>query len=322
MNSIRPQKLDEFVAQEAARRIIGVLISAAKRRNEPVPHLLMSGPAGLGKTSLARIVAQEMNGRLVEMVGSSVKNVADMTNHLSQLRPMDVLFVDEIHALPRKVEEVLYSAMEDGIANVEQKGFNDLMKQIGVAHGEKSVTSHKLPPFTFCGATTMLGLVSAPLRSRFRQIIELEPYSLSELERIIGATAAKLEFPLTTELATEIARRARGTARTAVSHLYWVRDVVQGDGGIAAPDLVKLAFDMKGINQNGLTRTDREYPQRLLESEEPVGVETLATTLGESVETLTDGIEPFLLREGYINRTPRGRIATDKARALFEEATA
>jgi len=168
MNAIRPSKLDEFVGQESTRRIIAVLVAAARKRGEPVPHLLMSGGPGLGKTSLAKIVAHEMGGRLIEMVGSSVKNVADMTNHLTQLHPMDVLFVDELHALPRKVEEVLYPAMEDGIVTVEQRGFNDLMKQIGVVHGEKSVSTRKLPPFTFCGATTMLGLVSAPLRSRFR----------------------------------------------------------------------------------------------------------------------------------------------------------
>jgi holliday junction DNA helicase RuvB len=282
MTTIRPQRLDEFVGQQDARRVLSVLIAAAKKRCEPVPHLLLSGGPGLGKTSLARIIALEMNGRLVEMVGSAVKTPSDMTQHLLQLRPNDVLLLDEVHAIPRRIEETLYPAMEDGVITSVEKGFNDLLKQLNITSGEKSAKTHRLPPFTLVGATTLLGLVSAPLRSRFRQIIELEPYSLTELERIIGHTAAKLDFPLPTELATEIAKRARGTARTAVSHLYWVRDVVQGDGGGATADLVKLAFEMKGIDENGLTKVDREYLQRLVDSEEPVGVETLASALGES----------------------------------------
>ena len=145
---------------------------------------------------------------------------------------------------------------------------------------------------------------------------------MGDLERIILGVAAKLDFPMTTEMAVEIAKRARGTARTAVSHLYWVRDVVQGDGGTATTELVNLAFSLKGIDGNGLTKTDRDYLQRLVESEEPVGVETLATSLNENVETLEASIEPFLLRGGYINRTPRGRVATEKARQLSQEVAA
>ncbi|HUJ09435.1 MAG TPA: Holliday junction DNA helicase RuvB C-terminal domain-containing protein [Verrucomicrobiae bacterium] len=148
----------------------------------------------------------------------------------------------------------------------------------------------------------------------------MEPYSISDLERIITGAAAKLEFSLAPEFATEIAKRSRGTARVAISHVYWLRDVVQGDGGTATAELVRLAFEMKGIDENGLTRTDREYLERLAESEEPIGVETLASALNESVETLTASIEPFLLREGYVTRTPRGRTATEKTRKLFEEA--
>lgn len=317
--NIRPSQLTDFVGQQQARRILSVLISAATKRQEPVGHLLMSGPPGLGKTTLARIVANEMGGNLVEMVGSAVKNVHDMTHHLVALKANDVLFIDEIHALPRKVEEVLYPAMEDGSITVAERGFNDLVKQLGIRHGQESSKTHRLPPFTLIGATTLLGLTTAPLRSRFRQVIQLEPYSVGDLEQIISGTAAKLEFSLAPELATEIAKRSRGTARTAVSHLFWVRDVVQGDSGVATPELVRLAFEMKGIDTSGLTRTDREYLERLVESEEPIGVETLASALNESVETLTGSIEPFLLREGFVNRTPRGRTATEKAKELFVE---
>ena len=322
MNNIRPVSLNDFVGQPSARRILGVLIAAAKKRGEPVPHLLLSGPPGLGKTSLARILAHEMGGRLIELIGSSVKNPHDMAHQLSQLKANDVMFVDELHAMPRKVEELLYPAMEDGIVTTNEKGFDDLVKQLGIRQGQQATKTHRLPAFTLVGATTLLGLTTAPLRSRFRQIIELEPYSVTDVQQIVLGVADKLAFVLPPELAAEIAKRSRGTARTAVSNLYWVRDVVQGDGDVATDELVRLAFDLKGVDENGLTRTDREYLERLVGSEEPVGAEALATALEESIETVTGTIEPFLLREGYINRTPRGRVATDKARALFQGVTA
>ncbi|MCG3147938.1 MAG: Holliday junction ATP-dependent DNA helicase RuvB [Verrucomicrobiae bacterium] len=322
MNALRPATLDQFVGQESVRRILSVLIAAARKRNEPVPHLLMSGPPGLGKTSLARIVAHEMKGRLTEMVGSTVKQVSDMSHHLLQLRPNDVLFIDEIHALPRKVEEVLYGAMEDNAITVEQRGFNDLMRQIGVAHGDKSVTTHRLPPFSLLGATTKLGSVTAPLRARFRQVIELRPYAVSELQRIVTVTAEKLQFALPEEIAMQIAQRSRGTARVAVSHLMWLRDVVMGDGGVATMELLRQAFELKGIDENGLGQSDREYLHQLIKTDEALGADTLATALGESVETVTDSIEPYLMQSGFVQRTSRGRMATDKARELLKEATA
>jgi Holliday junction DNA helicase RuvB len=317
--NLRPQTLDDFVGQPAVRRILAVLIAAARKRSEPVPHSLMSGPPGLGKTTIARIVATEMGGRLVEMVGSSIKAPADLTQHLLHLKANDVLFVDEIHAIPRRIEETLYPAMEDGMVSVEQRGFSDLMKQLGVAHSEKSVTTHRLPPFTLIGATTLQGLVSAPLRSRFRQILELQPYAPTELQQIVSGTAAKLAFSLSDDLALDIARRSRGTARVAIAHLLWFRDVVQGDGGVATAELLAQAFDMKGVDELGLTETDRSYLRYLIEAEDAVGLNTLASVLGESVETLTESLEPYLLRQGFVERTAKGRLATAKCRELLAE---
>jgi Holliday junction DNA helicase RuvB len=212
MKTIRPESLNEFVGQANARRILTVLITAAKRRNEPVPHVLMNGPPGLGKTTLARIIATEMGGRLIEVIGSAVKTPSEMSQHLMQLKSHDVLFIDEIHALPRRLEELLYPAMEDLMVNVTEKNFDELMKQLSIRQSDKTTSRRQLPPFTLIGATTLLGLTSAPLRSRFRQIIELETYSDSDLQIIIGNAASKLDFPLQPDIIHEIAVRSRATA--------------------------------------------------------------------------------------------------------------
>lgn len=321
MTNIRPATLSQFVGQESARRILSVLISAAKKRQEPVPHLLMSGPAGLGKTTLARIVAKEMGGNLIELVGSAVKTPHDMTHHLLQLKANDVLFIDEIHALPRRIEETLYPAMEDFTVTTAERGFDDLVKQLGIRSGQASTKTHQLPPFTLVAATTLLGLCSAPLRSRFRQVLELQPYTNDELQSIVTSAGARLGFELPLAISQAIAQRSRGTARIAVNNLLWYRDCVQGDGGVATMELLDQAFQMKGVDEQGLTRTDREYLRLLLDSEEAVGLDTLATTLGESIATLEESVEPFLLQQGFARRTPRGRVATDKARALIQEVT-
>jgi Holliday junction DNA helicase RuvB len=253
------------------------------------------------------------------MIGSSIKNTTDLTKHLLELKQNDVLFCDEIHSMPRRLEEILYPALEDRVITTQEKGFDDLMKQIGVQTRDKSVTTHYLPPFTFIGATTLLGLVSPPLRSRFGQILELEPYVDCELQTIIAGVATKLAFELPSDLALGIAARSRGTARIAVTNLMWFRDFVMADGGVGTKEGLDAAFELKGVDANGLGRTDREYLRRLVESAEPVGLETIASSLGEQIETIETAVEPFLLRQGYLSKTTRGRVPTPKARQLMEE---
>lgn len=322
MTSLSPSSLDDFVGQSNARRIIRILVTAAKRRDEPVPHLLMSGPPGLGKTTLARIIAKERGGNLIEIVGSAVKSSGEMTEHLAQLKTGDVLFIDEIHALPRRLEELLYPAMEDrSYTPTSSRDFDELIRQLAIQSCEKPTTMRRLPPFTLVGATTLLGLTTAPLRSRFRQIVELEPYSEGDLQTIIANAAKKLQFELPPSIVHEIAVRSRGTARTAISNLMWYRDYVQADGGVATQEALFAAFELKGVDRRGLIRQDRQYLRHLLEStnERALSVDTLASLLGESVETIQVSVEPFLLQQGLITKTQRGRLATEKAKLLAHE---
>jgi Holliday junction DNA helicase RuvB len=258
-----------------------------------------------------------MGGRLIETVGAALKSPEDMTAHLLKLKPHDLLFIDEIHAVPRNVEEVLYSAMEDGRCTTEEKGYDELMKQLGVRSKEKSTRSVLLPPFTLVGATTLLGLVSAPLRSRFQQTLSLEPYTMDELKEIVRRAAVKMNFELTAEAVEEIAARSRSTARIAISNLNWFRDFVTSSDLTPTRETAVEAFELKGIDGTGLTLSDRAYLRRLLESTESIGVESMAAALGESVETLEQSVEPFLMAQGLVMRTPRGRSATEKASALF-----
>lgn len=316
--AIRPESLNAFVGQDRSMKILRVLVGAARKRKEPAPHVLMSGPPGLGKTTLARIVAHEMGGRLVETVGAALRSPDDMVAHLIRLRANDVLFIDEIHAVPRHVEEVLYPAMEDGIVTAEERGCDELLKQLGMKSKEKTTRTQRLPPFTLVGATTLLGLCSPPLRSRFAQTLTLEPYSLEQLQAIIRGAGEKIGFPMPDEVLQEIARRSRSTARIAISNLHWFRDFVTSTDSPVTHASALEAFDLKGIDPHGLTSLDRAYLARLQESTEPQGIEALASTLGESVETLEQSVEPFLLAQGLITRTPRGRTATEKAAELLE----
>lgn len=320
MNQIRPDALSGFVGQEKAKRILQVLIGATRSRGEPAPHMLMSGPPGLGKTTLARIVAHESGGRLVEVLGSAIKTPAEMSGHFLSLQKSDVLFVDEIHALPRKIEEIMYSALEDGLVAQEPKGYGDLMKQLGIT-GEKAKTMHKLPSFTLVGATTLLGLVSPPLRSRFTQVLQLEPYTLEDLDRIVGSACDKMSFPLNPQLVREISIRSRGTARIAINNLLWTRDFFQSNGESPDLDSMEEAFVLQGIDRHGLTNVDRRYLKKLAEADIPIGVETVASCLGESIETLEAGIEPFLMQQGFVIKTARGRLLGEKARMILEEDT-
>jgi Holliday junction DNA helicase RuvB len=262
-----------------------------------------------------------MKGRLIEMVGAALRSPDDMVSHLIRIKPHDVLFLDEIHAVPRHVEEVLYSAMEDGTCTTEEKGYDEMLKQLGVKSKEKAVKTVKLPPFTIIGATTLLGLVSAPLRSRFQQTLTLEAYSATELRTIVRGAAAKLGFEVTDEAVIEVAARSRGTARIAIANLHWFRDYVSAGDLKPTHETAIEAFELKGIDGMGLTSTDRAYLGKLMLSTECMGVESLAAALGESVETLEQGVEPYLMAQGFITRNPRGRAATEKASVLLGNNT-
>ena len=316
MESIRPSSLLEFVGQEQAVAILKVHLASARKRNAPMPHLLMAGPPGLGKTSLARIVASETGGRLLEAVGGTIKTPADVAKLLGNIRSGDTLFIDEIHAVQRNGEELFYGAMEDGSLTVEDKSCDRMFRDLGLGAGKATVKSvRRLPPFTLVGATTLLGLVTAPLRSRFHTILTLLPYSLKEMTAIVLRTAGQLGLAMSRDVAEEVARRSKGTARIAVSNVHWLRDYSLAHGCRMTAKSAGDAFLMKGIDGNGLTPTDRAYLQRLVASTEAVGVETLAATMGESVETLEQAIEPFLLAQGFVEKTARGRVATAKARS-------
>ena len=247
-------------------------------------------------------------------MASNLQATDQMVKHLTRLKEKDVLFIDEIHGLPRGVEEVLYGALEDSRIPVTQSGYDDLMKSLGMGgKGQPTTTMVQLPPFTCIGATTLSGLVSDPLRSRFVQCLTLEPYSDDELMRIILDAAGKMNFPITNNVAMEVARRSRSTARTAIANLRWLSEYCGGTGVDPDSAAIKEAFDLKEINSDGLTKVDMSYLSALVEAGEPLGLSTLAASTGESEDTLAQAIEPFLIRKGYVRKGPRGRLATGKA---------
>jgi Holliday junction DNA helicase RuvB len=323
-DACRPDSFEGFVGQEKPKRVLQILCESAKRKNACVPHVLLSGPPGLGKTTLARIVAQEMGSRLVEVVASNLQATEQMARHLTRLKPRDVLFIDEIHGLPRGVEEVLYAALEDGRIPVIQNGYDDMMKLLGIGGGKSQPTTTmvQLPPFTCIGATTLSGLVSDPLRSRFVQVLQLEPYSDQELQTIVMNAAASMKFDVSPVVALEIAMRSRATARTAIGNLRWFAEFCEGTG--VAPELAAVgdAFELKEVDANGLTKLDRVYLAILVEAGVPLGVSTLAASVGENEDSLLQAVEPFLLRKGFIRKTARGRVATQKAIDLVNGRTA
>jgi len=323
MLNVRPSSLDGFVGQERVRRVLQILCRSAKAKKTAVSHVLLSGPPGLGKTTLARIVANEMGSRLVETIGGNLQAPEQLVGLLRSLKPLDILLIDEIHAMPRSVEEILYPAMEDGTVSVVKTDSSDFMRALGV-QAKPNTEMVALPPFTLLGASTMSGLVSAPLHSRFAHELILEPYSLDDLTRIILRASRAMGAELGNDVAMEVARRSRSTARIAIGHLRWLLEYSSGQGIKPDLDAVRDAFAMRDVDACGLTGQDRRYLEMLIQANQPVGLASVSAALNETVETIEQAMEPHLIREGLIRRAPRGRVATERAREMFatpQEAT-
>ncbi len=304
-NTLRPRTLDEFVGQEREKRKLGIAIAAATARGEPLDHLLLHGPPGLGKTTLSILVASEMGGKLITTSGPALEKTADLMGILTNLEEGDVLFIDEIHRTPRVIEEYLYPAMEDfAVDFVLDKG--PFAKAIRLT----------LKPFTLVGATTRAGLLSSPLRDRFGLYFHLDFYSVEDLAHIVTRSARLLGVPVEPAAGWEIARRSRGTPRIANRLLRRVRDYAQVHAAETVDmGVVRGSLELEGVDDQGLDDLDRRYLETVIKRYDggPVGVEALAATMQQEVDTLTDVVEPFLLHQGFITRTPSGRRASFKA---------
>src|SRR6516225_1612012 len=303
--SLRPRRLDDFVGQEAVKDQLSISIAAADSRGEALDHVLFAGPPGLGKTSLAQIVAAELDVPFVQTAGPALERKGDVAAFLTALEPRAVFFVDEIHRLPRALEETFYPAMEDGTLPIT----------VGQGAGARVVTL-PLPPFTLIGATTRAGLITTPLRDRFGIQHRLEHYGLEDLATIVRRSARLLEVAIEDGGARAIAERSRGTPRVANRLLKRVRDYAEvRERGVISADVASAALDLLEVDHEGLDRLDREILRAICEKfgGGPVGLSTLAVAVGEESDTIEDVYEPYLLQRGLIERTPRGRAATRRA---------
>ena len=304
-NTIRPESISEYIGQEDVKENIRVFVEAAKMRNEPLDHVLLYGPPGLGKTTLAFIIAHELGTNIKTASGPSIEKSGDLAAILSSLEPGDVLFIDEIHRMPRYIEEILYPAMEDFSLDI-----------IVGSEGNSRNIKIDLPPFTLVGATTRAGDLSAPLRDRFGITSKLQFYTVEELTDIIKRTARVLDVEIEEEAARELAKRSRGTPRIANRLFKRVRDfaLVKGNGTVDLA-ITEDALERLKVDKMGLDNTDHELLLAVIEKfgGGPVGIEALSSSIGEEVTTIEDVYEPYLLQTGLLKRTSRGRIATDKA---------
>jgi holliday junction DNA helicase RuvB len=310
--TLRPRRLDEFVGQERVKQQLAIALEATKARDEPLDHVLFVGPPGLGKTSLAYILREELGVGIRCVAGPALERKGDMAAILTGLERHDVLFVDEIHRLNRSIEEILYPALEDFRLDIV----------VGQGPAARTLTLD-LPPFTLVGATTRTGLLTTPLRDRFGMTFRLEYYEPSELATIVRRSARILDVTIDRAAADEIARRSRGTPRIANRILRRVRDVAQvrHDGAVTTA-VAREALELLEVDEQGLERTDRELLRAIVKKfgGGPVGLSTLAVALGEEPDTIEDVYEPYLLQLGYLQRTPRGRTVTELGRAHIEAA--
>ena len=307
--NLRPKSLDEYVGQDELKRNLRVFIEAAKARSEALDHVLFHGSPGLGKTSLAHILANELKVNINSTSGPVIERPGDLAAILTSLQPRDVLFIDEVHRLNHVVEEILYPAMED------------FQLDIIIGQGPSARTMKiPLPPFTLVGATTRAGLLTPPLRERFGVVLRVEFYSPEDLGKIIQRSAKLLDIPISDDGAFELSGRSRGTPRVANRLLRRVRDYAQVEAqGVITQEVAKGALDMLGVDGRGLDKMDRHIMLAIIQKFNggPIGLDTLSAAVSEEKDTLEDVYEPFLIQMGYIKRTPRGRVATKLAYSHF-----